>query len=55
MPETGHALTLLFAKGFGLFYLLALSVGTLIYAFWPGSGKRFDHAAKSVLRGEDQP
>ncbi len=55
MPETGHALTVLLAKGFGLFYLLALSVGVLIYAFWPGNGKRFDHAAKSVLRGEDRP
>lgn len=55
MPETGHALSVFLAKGFGLFYLLALSVGVLIYAFWPGSGKRFDQAAKSVLHGEDRP
>lgn len=55
MPETGHALTVLLAKGFGLFYLLALSAGVLIYTFWPGNRKRFDQAAKSVLRGEDRP
>ncbi|MFV3129032.1 cbb3-type cytochrome c oxidase subunit 3 [Niveispirillum sp. KHB5.9] len=55
MPETGHELTVFLAKGFGLFYLLALSAGVLIYAFWPGNGKRFDHAARSVLNKEDRP
>ena len=25
------------AKGFGLFYLMAMSVGVCLYAFWPGN------------------
>ena len=44
-----------FAKSFGLFYLIALSVGVAVYAFWPSLGKRFDRAAKSVLDDEDGP
>lgn len=44
-----------FAKSFGLFYLIALSVGITVYAFWPSLGKRFDKAAKSVLDDEDGP
>ena len=44
-----------FAKSFGLFYLIALSVGVALYAFWPSLGKRFDRAASSVLDDEDGP
>lgn len=55
MPETGHTLTIWFAKEFGLFYLLALSVSVLAYTFCPGNSKRFDKAAQSVLDGEDRP
>src|SRR5215475_227821 len=41
-----------FSKSFGLFYLLALSAGVLIYTFWPSNKKRFDHAAHSILTDE---
>lgn len=44
-----------FAKSWGLFYLLALSVGVLAYTYWPGSGKRFDRAADSIMDDESGP
>jgi cytochrome c oxidase cbb3-type subunit 4 len=44
-----------FSKSFGLFYLIALSIGVLIYTYWPSNKKRFDHAAKSVLSEDDKP
>jgi cytochrome c oxidase cbb3-type subunit IV len=43
------------AKSFGLFYLLALSIGITVYAFWPSLGGRFDKAAKSILNDEEGP
>lgn len=43
------------SKSFGLFYLIALSIGITVYAFWPAHGKRFDKAAKSILDDEDGP
>ena len=50
-----HDTTVWFAKSFGLFYLIALSIGVLIYAYWPSNRKRFDHAAQSILSKEDKP
>jgi cytochrome c oxidase cbb3-type subunit 4 len=44
-----------FSKSFGLFYLIALSIGVLVYAYWPSNKKRFDHAAHSILSDEDKP
>jgi cytochrome c oxidase cbb3-type subunit 4 len=44
-----------FSKSFGLFYLIALSICVLIYAYWPSNRKRFDHAAQSILTKEDKP
>jgi cytochrome c oxidase cbb3-type subunit 4 len=44
-----------FSKSFGLFYLIALSVAVLIYAYWPSNKSRFDHAARSILSDEDKP
>ena len=44
-----------FSKSSGLFYLIALSIGVLIYAYWPSNKKRFDHAARSILSDEDKP
>lgn len=44
-----------FSKSFGLFYLIALSIGVLIYVYWPSNRKRFDHAAQSILTKEDKP
>lgn len=43
------------AKSFGLFWLIALSIGITAYAFWPSLGGRFDKAANSILDDEDGP
>lgn len=50
-----HDTVVWFSKSFGLFYLIALSVGVLVYVYWPSNKKRFDEAAKSILRDEDKP
>lgn len=50
-----HETFVAIAKSFGLFYLIALSIGVLIYAFWPSNKGKFDHAARSVLDKEDRP
>jgi cytochrome c oxidase cbb3-type subunit 4 len=41
------------SKSWGLFYLIAFSIGVLIYTFWPSNRKRFDKAKKNILRDED--
>ncbi|MBX6323645.1 MAG: cbb3-type cytochrome c oxidase subunit 3 [Rhodospirillaceae bacterium] len=50
-----HDSLVAFAKSWGLLYLLALSVGVLAYTFWPGSTRRFDRAAKSIMDDENGP
>ena len=44
-----------FAKSFGLFYLIGLSVIVLVYVYWPSNKKRFDRAAQAILHDEDKP
>lgn len=53
--DLSHQSLVLIAKSFGLLYLVALSIGILVYAFWPSLGKRFDRAANSILDDEDGP
>ena len=53
--ETDHGSIVAFAKSWGLFYLIALAVGVLIYALWPGNRKRFERAKTSILDKNDQP
>ena len=50
-----HDMLVWFAKSFGLFYLLALSLAVLLYTFWPSNKKRFDRAADAILHDEDKP
>ncbi|SEG76913.1 cbb3-type cytochrome c oxidase subunit 3 [Bosea lathyri] len=50
-----HQTFVAFAKSWGLFYLIALAIGVLIYAFWPSNRKRFDRAKKSILDKDDRP
>jgi cytochrome c oxidase cbb3-type subunit 4 len=50
-----HDITVWFSKSFGLFYLLALSIAVVAYAYWPSNRKRFDEAASSIFREEDRP
>jgi cytochrome c oxidase cbb3-type subunit 4 len=44
-----------FSKSWGLFYLIALAVGVVIYAYWPANRKRFDRAKKSIFNKDDKP
>jgi cytochrome c oxidase cbb3-type subunit 4 len=53
--SVAHDFLVAFSKTFGLFYLIALSIAVLVYAFWPSNKKRFDHAAHSILTDEDKP
>ena len=51
-----HNLLVGFAKSFGLFYLIALSLAALVYALWPANQQRFDRAATAILEDdEDKP
>ncbi|MEH2473427.1 cytochrome c oxidase cbb3-type subunit 4 [Nitrobacteraceae bacterium AZCC 2161] len=48
-------LTVWLSKSFGLFYLIAMSIGVVVYAYWPSNKKQFDDAAQSILGNEDRP
>lgn len=50
-----HDLLVGLAKSFGLFWLIAMSIGITAYAFWPSLGRRFDKAANSILDDESGP
>jgi cytochrome c oxidase cbb3-type subunit 4 len=43
------------AKAIGLFYLIAMSLGILVYVYWPSNKRKFDHAAEAILSSEDKP
>jgi cytochrome c oxidase cbb3-type subunit IV len=45
--DLGHATLVWFS--------IALSIITVVYAYWPSNKKAFDRAAKSVLHNEDRP
>lgn len=51
MPD--HETLVAFAKSFGLFYLIAMSLGVLIYTFWPSNKDRFKAAAQLPLDNEE--
>jgi cytochrome c oxidase cbb3-type subunit 4 len=53
--QLSHDLVVGFSKSWGLFYLLALSLGVVIYTFWPSNKRRFDSAKHDILRKEDRP
>lgn len=53
--DVDHDTLVAFSKSWGLFYLIALAVGVLIYTFWPSNKKRFDRAKKSILHKKDEP
>ena len=55
MSALDHDTLVFLSKTFGLFYLIALSIGVLIYANWPRNNARFDAAARAILNEEDRP
>ena len=50
-----HDAVVAFSKSWGLFYLIALTLGVLVYTFWPSNRKRFDRAKHSILDRDDKP
>lgn len=50
-----HGTLVAFAKTWGLFYLIALSIGVLVYALWPANRDRFSRAKWSILDDCDRP
>lgn len=50
-----HETLVWLAKSFGLIYLLAMSLGVLVYTYWPKNKQRFDEAAKAMFLDEDKP
>lgn len=55
MFDFDHNSVVAFSKSFGLFYLIALSIGVLVYAYWPSNKQRFDEAARNIIHDEDKP
>ena len=55
MFEISHDSLVYFSKSWGLFYLIALSVAVVVYAFWPSKRKTFERAARQILDDEDRP
>lgn len=53
--DIDHATLVAFSKSFGLFYLIAMSLVALGYAFWPANQAKFDAAAQQILDDEDTP
>ena len=53
--DLSHQDLVVIAKTFGLLYLVTLSIGVLLYAYWPSLGKKFDRAANSIIDDEDGP
>ncbi len=53
--EIDHQTLVAFSKSWGLFYLIALSIGVLIYTFWPANRKGFESARMTVLDTDDRP
>ena len=53
--DISHDLLVGLAKSFGLFWLIAMSIGITLYAFWPSLGRQFDKAANSILDDEKGP
>lgn len=49
-----HDFLVAFSKSWGLFYLIAMAIGVVIYAFWPSNRRRFDEAKRSILEREDE-
>ena len=45
-----------FSNSAGLFYLIALFAGVVVYAYWPRNKQRFEKAAKDAIADDgDKP
>ena len=55
MTGPAHETLVAIAKSWGLFYLIAMAIGVLVYTFWPGNRKRFNRAKNSIMNDESGP
>lgn len=55
MLDLDHGTLVAFSKSFGLFYLIAMSVVAVAYAFWPSKQAQFNRAAADIIDDEDKP
>lgn len=55
MIPMDHDTLVAFSKSWGLFYLIGLSIGVLVYTFRPANRKRFNRAKTSILNQDDKP
>ncbi|MCB1444526.1 MAG: cbb3-type cytochrome c oxidase subunit 3 [Rhizobiaceae bacterium] len=53
--EIHHESLVVLARSWGLFYLIAMAAGVLVYALWPGNRDRFQRAKTSILDTGDRP
>jgi cytochrome c oxidase cbb3-type subunit 4 len=53
--DISHDTLVAAAKSWGLFYLIAFSVGVLIYTFLPANQAKFDRAEREIFDEEDGP
>jgi len=53
--DISHDILVAIAKSFGLFYLIALSIGVVAYVYWPSRKQTYDRAARAILDDKDQP
>jgi len=44
-----------FAQTWGLLMFVALFGGVLVYALWPRNQRKFDEAARTPLKDDDEP
>jgi cytochrome c oxidase cbb3-type subunit 4 len=50
-----HDFVVAFSKSWGLFYLIAMAVGVVAYAYWPSNGTGFNRVKNSILDKDDGP
>ncbi len=50
-----HINLVMYAKTYGLLYLIGMFLAVIVYACWPANKAKFISAGKSVLDEEDKP
>ncbi|MFK4826165.1 cbb3-type cytochrome c oxidase subunit 3 [Paenochrobactrum sp. BZR 588] len=53
--EINHEFLVALSKSWGLFYLIAMAIGVLIYALRPANQKQFKRAKYAILDQDDRP
>lgn len=53
--DLNHDTLVLFSKTWGLFYLIAMFLGVIVYVLLPSNRSRFQRAKESVLDEDESP